>query len=50
MVLDTVIYHWETVAAVYEAGPEGFGRAVQIPVRLFYTDNGLLAPPRPDRL
>ena len=50
MVVDAVIRHW--VKGVYgeDMGPEGFGRAVQKLVALFYENNVCLVSARPLRL
>ena len=45
MVVDAVIYHCVTLVVGEEAGKDGFGRAVQCLVELFYTNNGLIASP-----
>ena len=35
VVVDTMIHHWITVVVVEEAGPGGFGRAVQMMTPFF---------------
>ena len=50
MMVDAVIHHWVTLAAVEEAVPENFGRVVQMLAALFYPDDGLLTSTRLDRL
>ena len=47
MVIDAEIPHWVTLVAGEDAGPDGFGQAVQCVVALFYADDCLLALPRP---
>ena len=50
VVVDTVICHWVMLVAGEEAGLGGFGLAVQWLAAFIYTDDGLLALPRPARL
>ena len=47
VVVDTVICHLVMLVAGEEAGPGGFGRAVQWIEAFVYTNDGLLAFPRP---
>ena len=48
--VDTAIHHWVTLVTGEDAEPDGFGWAFQWLVAFFYSDNGLLASPRPARL
>ena len=45
-----MIHQWVVLVAGEEAGPEGFGRAVQWLEAFFYADDGILASPRSARL
>ena len=45
-----MLWHWISVVAEEEAGPDGFGRTVQRLAEYFYTDDGLLASMRAVRL
>ena len=47
MVVDAVIRHWVTLVTGEEVEPERFRQPVQWLVAFFYTDDGLLASPRP---
>ena len=49
MLVDAVISHWVTLVAGDDAVPDGFEQAVQWLVALFYSDDSLLASPRPAR-
>ena len=42
MVVDSVIHYWVTLVVREEAGPYGFGWAVQCLSEFFYADDGLL--------
>ena len=50
MMVGSVIFHWVILVMGEEAGPDGFGRAVQGLATLFYANNGLLISPRKSRL
>ena len=45
-----MICHWVTLVAGEEAGPDGFGPAVQWMATFFYANDGLLVFPRPARI
>ena len=45
MMVDAVIFHWDTVVAGEARGPEGFGKAVWNFSALFYVDDGHLSSP-----
>ena len=44
MVVDGVTCHWVTMVTKEEAGPEGFGRALQWISLFFYAENGIPPP------
>ena len=43
MVVDVVIYHWETLVAGEDVVPEGFRRGGQKLVTILYAEDGILA-------
>ena len=50
MVVDAVIRHWVTLVTGGEAGPEGFGRAVQWLAAFFSAEYGILSYPHTSQL
>ena len=50
VVFDAVLWHWVTVVAEEEAGPEGFGPVVRSLTALFCANDGLLASTRAEML
>ena len=50
MMVDGVISHWVALLAGEETGTDGFRRAMQWLMALFYNDDGILDSPRLDRL
>ena len=49
-VVDAVIQYWMTLVADKEAGPVGFGRALQTLAAIFNADDGILASPLLSRI
>ena len=53
-IFNTIVYavisHWVALVAGEEKGTDGFRRAMQWLMALFYADDGILDPPRLDRL